>query len=94
MKTIRSSLLTLIAALIILQSSEAMALYLFNVKVVNKTGQATEVNYIAYKAKGNPAIKGCSNDDVVYICWILNRKTSMRSRFPKMAKANNGSYHL
>ena len=35
MKTIRSSLLTLIAGLIIFQSSEAMATYFFNVKVKN-----------------------------------------------------------
>ena len=61
MKTIRSSLLTLIAGLIIFQSSEAMA-YFFNVKVKNNSGQDIELNHIQYKAKGNPSWKGCKRD--------------------------------
>ena len=62
MKTIRSSLLTLIAGLIIFQSSEAMATYIFNVKVKNNSGQDIELNHIEYKAKGNPHWKGCKRD--------------------------------
>ena len=62
MKPSRSSFLTLIAALIILQSSEAMAGYYFNVKVVNNSGQDIELDHIEYKAKGNPSWKGCKRD--------------------------------
>ena len=64
LRTIHSSLLTLIAGLIIFQSSEAMATYFFNVKVVNNSGQDIEIRYITWKAKGNPLHKGCSEDDV------------------------------
>ena len=62
LRTIHSSLLTLIAALIILQSSDAMAKYRFNVKVVNNSGQDIELDHIEYKAKGNPSWKGCKRD--------------------------------
>ena len=62
MKTIRSSFLTLITALLILQSSEAMASYRFNVKVVNNSGQDIELRHIEYKPKGNPRWKGCLDD--------------------------------
>ena len=62
LKKIRSSFLTLIAALIILQSSEAMASYRFNVKVVNNSGQDTELRHIEYEPKGNPRWKGCHDD--------------------------------
>ena len=62
MKTNLSSFLTLVAALIILQSSDAMAKYVFNVKVVNNSGQDIELNHIEYKAKGNPHWKGCKRD--------------------------------
>ena len=67
MKTIRSSFLTLIATLIILQSSEAMAGYIFNVKVVNNSGQNVEIRYITFKAKGKPGSRSCSGDDDVVI---------------------------
>ena len=67
MKTIRSSFLMLIAALIILQSSEAMAQYYFNVKVVNNSGQNVEIRYITFKAKGNPISRSCHADDDVVI---------------------------
>ena len=67
MKTIRSSLLTLIAGLIIFQSSEAMAAYFFNVKVKNNSGQDIEVEYITFKAKGNPNWKSCFDDDNVLV---------------------------
>ena len=67
MKTIRSSLLTLIAGLIIFQSSEAMAAYYFNVKVVNNSGQNVEIRYITFKAKGNPISRSCFGDDDVVI---------------------------
>ena len=66
MKTIRSSLLTLIAGLIIFQSSEAMA-YFFNVKVKNNSGQDIEVRYILFKAKGNPVWKPCFDEDNVLV---------------------------
>ena len=62
MKTNLSSFLTLVVALIILQSSDAMAKYRFNVKVVNNSGQDIELNHIQYKAKGNPSWKGCKRD--------------------------------
>ena len=62
LRTIHSSLLTLIAALIILQSSEAMAAYRFNVKVVNNSGQDIELRYMKFKPKGNPRWQHCRND--------------------------------
>ena len=67
MKTIRSSLLTLIAGLIIFQSSEAMAAYFFNVKVKNNSGQDIEVRYIHFKAKGNPVWKSCFDEENVLV---------------------------
>ena len=64
METIRSSFLTLIAALIILQSSEAMAwVYFFNVKVVNNSGQDIKIRRITAKAKTNLNIKECEKYD-------------------------------
>ena len=67
MKTIRSSLLTLIAGLIIFQSSEAMATYFFNVKVKNNSGQDIELKYMRFKAKGNPDNRTCQNDENVLV---------------------------
>ena len=67
LRTIHSSLLTLIAALTILQSSEAMASYMFNVKVVNDSGQTVTLKSIKFKAKGNPRWKNCNSDDDVRI---------------------------
>ena len=67
LRTIHSSLLTLIAALIILQSSEAMAAYRFNVKVENDTGQIVTLKSIKFKAKGNPVWKNCLSDKDVRI---------------------------
>ena len=68
MRTIRSSLLTLIAGLIIFQSSEAMtAVYNFNVKVINNSGQDIELRHIRYKAKGNPGKKNCGWDEQVLV---------------------------
>ena len=67
MKTIRSSFLMLIAALIILQSSEAMAGYYFNVKVVNNSGESVTLKSMKFKAKGNPRWKNCSQDNDVRI---------------------------
>ena len=46
------------------QSSEAMATYFFNVKVVNNSGQDIEIRYISWKAKGNSLSRSCSEDDV------------------------------
>ena len=62
MKTNLSSFLMLVAALIILQSSDAMAKYVFNVKVVNNSGHDIEFRHIEYKPKGNPRWKGCLDD--------------------------------
>ena len=67
MKTIRSSLLMLIAGLIIFQSSEAMASYWFNVKVVNNSGQTVTLNWIKFKPKANPRWKNCIDDQDVLI---------------------------
>ena len=67
LRTIHSSLLTLIAALIILQSSDAMAKYRFNVKVVNNSGQTMTLKSIKFTAKGNPRWKNCVQDDDVRI---------------------------
>ena len=67
MRTIRSSLLTLIAGLIIFQSSEAMASYYFNVKVVNNSGQDIELRQIRYKAKGNPGKRNCGWDEELLV---------------------------
>ena len=67
MKPSRSSFLTLIAALIILQSSEAMAGYYFNVKVVNNSGQTVTVKSIKFKPKANPRWKNCVEDEDVRI---------------------------
>ena len=67
MKTTRSSLLTLIAGLIIFQSSEAMAAYYFNVKVINNSGQDIELRHIRFKAKGTPGKRNCMSDDEVLV---------------------------
>lgn len=67
MRTIRSSLLTLIAGLIIFQSSEVMASYYFNVKVINNSGQDIELRHIRFKAKGAPGKKNCGNDEQVLL---------------------------
>ena len=64
LRTIHSSLLTLIAVLIVFQSSEAMAwTYPFNVKVVNNSGQDIKIREITAKAKGNPNIRECEQYD-------------------------------
>ena len=67
MKTNLSSFLTLIATLIILQSSDAMAAYYFNVKVVNNSGQDIELRHIRFKAKGTPGKRNCGGDDDVLV---------------------------
>ena len=67
MKTIRSSLLTLIAGLIIFQSSEAMATYFFNVKVINNSGQDIEIKYMTFKSKGNPDDRICWDNENVLV---------------------------
>jgi len=68
MRTIRSSLLTLIAGLIIFQSSEAMAaVYNFNVKVINNSGQDIEIRKVRFKAKGIPGSTDCTSDEQVLV---------------------------